>query len=95
MKNEYIYPQEDWDHAKCERAAKRREKDGYGTIHPWKGKISDHGSPYPTYGNSIRYNGGTTIDGEWYERVTRPLPKVAKGFKIVNRPTWGYYIEKE
>ena len=36
-----------------------------------------------TYPVSIRYNGGTVIDGEWYEGFKVAKPKVPKGFKLV------------
>jgi hypothetical protein len=35
-----------------------------------------------TYPISYRYNGGITIDGEWYEGVEVPDPIVPKGYKL-------------
>jgi hypothetical protein len=91
----YTYPQETWNKTKCEKVARHLEKDGMGTPHPWRGFISGHSSPYPSYGHTIKYNGGTFINGKHYHSVEMPLPKIAKGFKIVNRISWGYYLERE
>ena len=37
-----------------------------------------------TYPISIRYNGGTTIDGKWFQGYIVPKPKIPKGFKVHN-----------
>lgn len=93
MKEIYIYPQEKWDRAKCAKMAKRRDRDGYGTLGPWPGKISDHASPYPGYGLIHRYNPGQIVDGELYRHVSTPLPEVHEDFEIINRRAWGWYIQ--
>jgi hypothetical protein len=36
-----------------------------------------------TYPTSIRYNGGMSEDGEWYEGYKVAKPKVPEGFKLV------------
>lgn len=36
-----------------------------------------------TYPVSYRYNGGTIVDGEWYEGYEVPPPDVPKGFSLV------------
>jgi len=90
----YIYPQETWSVAKCEKVAKHRGRDGCGTIHPYKGLIAGSASSYPQYGQTIRFNGGTIIDGELYQAVCKPLPKIPDSFKFVYRLSWGTYLEK-
>jgi hypothetical protein len=47
------------------------------------------------YGQTKRYNGGTTINGEFYNREAKPLPRIAPGYKFLNRPTWGTYLVKD
>ena len=90
----YNYPQETWDKATCESKAKHLAKDGMGTAYPFKGYIGSSASRPTAYGTE-RYNGGIVIDNEWYEATNRPLPKLAKGFKIVVVPSWGWRIVKE
>jgi hypothetical protein len=36
-----------------------------------------------TFPVSIRYNGGTVINGEWYAGYDVPAPSVPKGFEFV------------
>jgi len=36
---------ETWDEKKCERVAKHRSVDGYGSRHPYKGLVSPFGLP--------------------------------------------------
>jgi len=36
------------------------------------------------YPVSVTYNGGTTIDGEWYSGYEVPEPKVPQGFELVS-----------
>ena len=45
-------------------------------------------------GMSVRYNGGTVIDGEWWQGEEWQLPLLAEGYEIVHVPTWGYRIIK-
>ena len=91
----YTHPQEEWDAAKCAKIAKQRGRDGYGTPHPWPGAIASHSSSHPMYGQTRRYNGGTIINGEFYNREAKPLPRIAPGYKFLNRPTWGTYLVKD
>jgi hypothetical protein len=91
----YSYPVETWDAAKCAKIAKRRGTDGMGAKHPYSGLIAGSASTSPEYGQTIRYNGGTVIDGEHYDAVHRPLPQIAPGFAFLKRISWGTYLVKE
>lgn len=90
----YTYPQETWGAAKCLKFSRRTQRDGLGTPYPFKGYLP---APHPcaTHGQPLRFNGGTVIDGEWYDSVMWPLPKVAEGFKWEYLCTWGYRLVKE
>ena len=88
----YEHPRETWDRKKCEKLAKRIAKDGLGTKYPFKGYIGD--LIRQCSGTKVWHNGGTVIDGKWYQGETQQLPDVAEGFKIVNVLTWGYRIIK-
>lgn len=92
--NFYQHPQENWDAKKCERLAKRTAKDGMGTKQSRKGYIGSSASIPPAFG-PVRYNGGCVRNDVWYQGENRPLPIVAKGYKIIEIPTWGWYIVKE
>lgn len=94
-KSYFIQPQEVWDFQKCLQASKRRGRDGCGTLHPWPGFIAGHYSPYPTYGLTIRYNGGCVVGDTHYLGITTPLPLVHKDFELFSRLTWGWYIRKK
>lgn len=89
----YNYPAEIWDAATCERKAKHLAKDGMGTRYPFRGYIGSSASIPAAYGVT-RFNGGTVVNGEWYESTCRPLPILAKGFEIVVVPSWGWRIVK-
>jgi hypothetical protein len=86
-------PREVWDTKKCEKMAKRIARDGLGTPYSFRGYIGHGHGSVPMYGK-VYYNGGTVKNGKWFQGEDRPLPKVAKGFKIVYRPTWGFQIVK-
>jgi hypothetical protein len=90
----YNHPQETWSEEACKKKANRIAVDGMGTPYPFKGYIGSSASIPSAYGLQ-RYNGGTSIDGVWYEATFRPLPKLAKGYKIINVPSWGWRIVKE
>lgn len=81
-------PKETWDEKKCERLARHLHKDGLGTPYPFKGYVGH------LIGQTQRYNGGCTRNNKWYEGETFSLPKLAKGFKLVSVPTWGWRIIK-
>lgn len=80
----YVYPQETWSAKKCHKAARHIDKDGLGTPYPFRG--------YYSIQTHVRYNGGTVIDGEWYQSVVRLLPRLAEGFVWRYRLTWGWQI---
>lgn len=82
-----------WDTVKCEKMVKHTACDGLGTRYPFKGYIGSHYGP-------VRYNGGcvkTDEKGkeEWFQGEYFPLPIIAKGFKIIHVPTWGFRIIRE
>lgn len=94
MKDCFTYPQETWTAAKCEKVAKHRGRDGCGALHPYPGLVAGSASTFPQYGQRMRFNGGTIINGEHYASVEVPLPKIPPGFKFVKRVSWGTYLEK-
>jgi hypothetical protein len=81
----YQYRPEVWDAKTCAKKAKHLATDGLGTPYGFLGYIGSH------YGQHT-YNGGTIINGEWYQGENKPLPEVAPGFQIVRKPTWGWQI---
>ena len=81
----YSLPQEVWDEARCQQAAKHTATDGLGTKYPFKGYIGNN------YGET-RYNGGCVRDGQWWQGEYRPLPRIASGYEIVYVPSWGWRI---
>jgi len=88
----YKNEREIWDEDECKRMTRRLAKDGMGTPYPERGMV-----PWVKCG-VIRYNGGCTRQGEWYEAEEFFLPKLAEGFIWVYRPTWCWTIvetEKE
>jgi len=87
----FQHPQETWDFAKCKKLANRIAKDGTGTKYPFKGHL--HSGEIGHIGG-IRYNGGTSIDGEWWQGEEDQMPILAEGFKIVRNPTWTWRIIK-
>ena len=89
----YIHPREVWDANRCEKVVKHVAKDGLGTPYPWGGYVGDFRSGMGGYGR-IRFNGGCIHEDQWFDGDIRPLPKVAKGFKIISIPAWGYRIIK-
>ena len=92
-KGEYFtHPQETWTPRQCELAAKRFARDGMGTRYPWPGYIGSFANPSGSGYGKIRFNGGCCHGGDWYEGEIRPLPFVAKGFKIIRVPSWGWRI---
>ena len=78
-----------WDAQKCAKMAKKIARDGLGTPYPFRGFLH---APTPL-GWTVRYNDGCIRDGKWWQGETFHLPKVAKGFEIVNVPTWGFRIK--
>ena len=94
MKPMYVYPIESWDVGECKRRSRVRLRDSFCSLHPWPGLIAGSASSYPEYGQTVRFNGGTIIDGEHYQAAHRPLPVIPPTFRFVTRPTWGTYIER-
>ena len=90
----YQHPQETWDAKKCEKLCRRVAKDGLGTKYPFKGYIGDMIGHYH-HGMIVRYNGGTTINGKWWQGEEWQLPSVPPEFEIITVPTWGYRIIKK
>lgn len=92
----YKRKKETWSVKKCERLAKRKNVDGLGTEGGPRGLIHDSGSAYSiAYGTTKRFNGGTIVDGEWYEAIHNPMPKLPKGWEIVWVVSWGQVIKKQ
>ena len=90
----YQHAQEVWDAKKCARLANRTATDGMGTKYHFKGFLHLSELGHYIHGLSVKYNGGCVRDNKWYQGEEWPLPKVADGFRIVYRPTWGYQIIK-
>ena len=80
----YTYPQETWNRATCAKKANHTATDAVGTKYPFKGYIGPSLAtcPYDGYGK-LQYNGGTVIEGDWYEGIIRPLPEIHSDFEIV------------
>lgn len=57
------------------------------TPYPFRGYIGNH------YG-AVRYNGGCTRNGVWYQGEFFRLPIVHQDYEIIHVPTWGYRIRK-
>lgn len=89
----YQFKAEVLDKATCEKKAKHLATDGMGTPYPFRGYIGSSASRPSAFGVE-RYNGGCVHDGQRYEGENRPFPILAKGFKIVVVPTWGWRIVK-
>ncbi len=90
----YMHAQEIWSAAKCEKLAKRRETDAFGSKGP-KGLVSSFSTMYgPRYGTSRDYNPGCERDGEWYKGESWPLPQIPEGFYFESVASWGLFIRK-
>lgn len=85
----YTHKQETWDEKKCAAMAKRSRNGGP------RGIIASSASSYPEYGQTIRFNGGRVIDGEWYESEAVPLPNIPDSYEFVNLVSWGTVIRKK
>lgn len=92
--NYFTHPAEVWDAKKCERVAKSRRSDSYGTKETRPGRITGSASSYPGYGQTVRYNGGCVRGDKWFEGETVPLPTVPENFRFEYVPTWGTYLVK-
>jgi len=83
----YPRPAEVWSAAKCEKVANTTASDGLGTPYSFKGYLGVN------YGKH-RYNGGIVYGNEWWPGENRPLPILAKGYRVVVISTWGYRLVK-
>lgn len=89
----YTFEQEVWDEKECAKRAASAPQDHWGNRPP-KGIIAYDGSCYPTYGRTMRYNGGTSINGEWYRGVRHLLPKIPDTYEFRYLISWGIIIVK-
>lgn len=87
----YVYERECWGPNTCKKIANRVARDGHGAKYPFKGYLGSSACMPATFGLT-RYNGGISIDGQWYQSIYRPLPKVADGYQIIVVPTWGWRL---
>ena len=90
----YTHPQETWTEAQCKKRASHAPTDGWGNKPP-KGIIAQSASSYPQYGQTIYFNGGTIIEGELYEGVSKPLPIIPASYEFVKLVSWGTIIRKK
>lgn len=95
MKPLYVHKQEIWDEKKCAQVAKRKGRDGCGTLHPYPGLVASSGSAYPQYGQAVRYNGGCIREGELYQAEQIPLPQIPDTYEFYDIITWGTYLRKK
>jgi hypothetical protein len=94
MEKTYTYPQETWSEAECAKRAKHAPGNAFGDKPP-KGIIAGSASTYPMYGQKMRFNGGTIIDGEWYQSVSVPLPIIPDTYEFYKLTSWGTVIRKK
>lgn len=92
IKELYTHPKETWDEKKCKKMARSAPKDQWGNRPP-KGIIAQSGSAYVQYGHTVRYNGGTIRDGEFYRSEYLPLPEIPKTYEFVPLIGWGTRIQ--
>ena len=83
----YQHPQVAWDTKKCERFAKARFTDAFGTRSHLPGFMLGK------YGNQM-YNGGCVREGKWYAGEYFPFPKIPYNFQIIYVPTWWFRLIK-
>lgn len=89
----YQHPQEEWDAAKCAKLARRRITDAFGTKGP-VGQLMSGELGHYVHGMKVRYNGGTSINGEWWQGEEWQLPRIPTGFDIIHVCNWGYRMVK-
>lgn len=92
--NIYVHPQETWDEAKCEKAARYAPRDHWGNRPP-KGLIARVGNSHPEYGQRIIYNGGCIRDNEHYAGEEIPMPAIPDSFEFVTLSSWGTRIQRK
>lgn len=86
----FEYEQEVLSYKDCVRINRSVFKDGLGTPGP-RALIQNFGSAVSYYGTQ-RFNGGTVIDGKWYEGYHRPWPKLPDGWRFESHPAWGVFL---
>lgn len=82
----HVLPREVWNLEKCTKLANRIDTDGMGTPFSLRGHVTFQ---YPQV-----YNGGTIIDGEWFNGIYQDLPEIPEGFTFVHRSSWGWQLIK-
>lgn len=82
----YVHPQETWNETECLKISKANGRDAFGTKQR-PGLIASSASPYVSYGQTVRFNGGCERNGQWYEGEMKPLPIVPKGWIFKTIPT--------
>ena len=90
----FTHPRETWDEKECLKRSKSAPADFWGNCPP-KGIIASSASSYPEYDQTIRFNGGRVINGEWYEKECRPLPVIPDSFEFVKLVSWGTIIRRK
>lgn len=85
----FTFPQEVWPAVLCAKMAKQIARDGLGTKYGFPGACPGVKS------GPVRYNGGTSIDGVWYQGVIHQLPKLSAGYSWIFVPTWCWRIVKD
>jgi hypothetical protein len=89
-----IHPRATYTETQARKIAKRRDRDGYGTRHPFPGLFVSSGCAYHQPGQLTRYNGGCVHGGEWYPGEYTPFPQIPDGFRFIARDSWGIYLEE-
>ena len=80
----HVMPREKWSFDKCHRKARSFHTDGLGTRSNMRGYCH---FPYPQV-----YNGGTVVDGQWYNGILQELPEVPASFEFIYIISWGYQL---
>lgn len=89
-KNYFIKKREVWDEKLCKKLANATATDGMGTKYPFKGYVGHRVREVV-----VKYNGGTIIDGQWYQGVITPRPLLPKDYEFINVTSWGLRLIKQ
>lgn len=90
----FTKPQETWTAKECAKRAKSAPANHFGDCPP-RGIIAGSSSTYPQYGQTMRFNGGTVVNNEWFEAVSVPLPIIPNSYEFANLVSWGTIIRKK
>lgn len=90
----YAHPQDTWDANECRKRSRAAPPNHFGDRPP-VGLINGDSSPYPSYGQRRRYNGGCIRGGEWYQSEEVPLPIIPDAYEFVQIEAWGLKIQKK